>query len=68
MMPIIAVIGRSRLRLYAIAVVLTSPVAAGCGKPEPLRSRDPARAREALLKKSEEPGRPPGPPTSRRAR
>ena len=54
-------------RRWFLASLLTA--AAGCGgEPEPLRGNDPARAREAALKKRENPNLPPGVTKKSRAR
>jgi len=58
------------LRRQAVLLIL-SPVLAlaapGCsGEPVPLRAKDREKAREAMLKKSEIPGRPPGLPAPKR--
>jgi hypothetical protein len=45
---------RTRLRLYAIAVVPMSFVAVGCwGEPEPRRFSDPAKFRGAMTGKAQ---------------
>jgi hypothetical protein len=60
---------RSWRRLCAVAVVPIALAAVGCcGEPEPLRIKDPERARSAMLKKTGDPDRPPGPPNGARTR
>ena len=55
----------SRRHLFALLATL----AAGCtGEPEPLRSTDLAKSRAAVLKKVDDPRRPPGLPKSTRVR
>jgi hypothetical protein len=56
---------RIRHRLSAFAIVPIALAAIGCwGEPEPLRIKDPERARSAMLKKTGDPDRPPGFPKS----
>jgi hypothetical protein len=69
MMPVASVDRWTRLGLSSLAVVLTSATVVGCGgEPEPFRSKDPAQARAAMLKKSDDLGRPPGLPKGSRSR
>jgi hypothetical protein len=55
--------------LCALVVVPIATAAIGCwGEPEPLRVKDPARARAAMLQKTGDPNRPPGLPKGARTR